>query len=132
MTSPDLAPSRVPAGWLQANVLCLLSMLIWAMGFPANERLLLVSDPATLAATRMGTAALFLLAVWTAVEGAAALRRARWSVGLFIGGVGFGLGSITMLWAQRLTDSTTVAVVSSMLPIIGLLFETLFDGRRIT
>lgn len=132
MTSPDLAPSRAPSGWLQSNIVCLLSMLIWAMGFPANERLLLVSDPATLAASRMGTASLFLLVVWVAVEGPAVLARAKWPTGLFIGGVGFGLGSITMLWAQRLTDATTVAVVSSMLPIIGLLFETVFDGRRIT
>jgi drug/metabolite transporter (DMT)-like permease len=107
-------------------------MLIWSMGFPANERLLLVSDPATLAAARMGTAGLFLLAVWALLEGPAALGSAKWPTGLFIGGVGFGFGSITMLWAQRLTDATTVAVVSSMLPIVGLLFETVFDGRRIT
>ena len=132
MTSPALSQPRATTGWLQANIVCLMSMLIWSMGFPANERLLAVTDPATLAAARMGVAALFLLVVWAAIEGPAALARAKWPTGLFIGGVGFGLGSITMLWAQRLTDATTVAVVSSTLPIIGLLFETIFDGRRIT
>lgn len=119
-------------GWAAANVICTLSMIIWALGFPAADRLFATFSPFSVAALRMGTAAVFLLMVWVVAEGPQALARARWPRGLLIGGIGFGFGSAAMLNAQQMTNSTTVAVVSSTLPVVGLAFEALFDGRRLS
>lgn len=119
-------------GRTAANVICTLSMIIWAMGFPAADRLFATFSPFSVAALRMGTAAVFLVAIWAIAEGPHALARASWAKGLLIGGLGFGFGSAAMLNAQQMTNSTTVAVVSSTLPVVGLAFEALFDGRRLS
>lgn len=121
-----------PSGSLTANAVCALAMIIWAMGFPAADRLLVDFAPVTVSAFRMGFAAIFLLAVWIVVEGPRALSGTHWPKGLMIGGIGFGLGSSALLSAQAMTDATTVAVITSTLPVIGLALEAMLDGRRIT
>lgn len=118
-------------GWVTANAVCTLSMIVWAMGFPAADRLLVDFSPLVVAAGRMSIAAAFLVLLWLLAEGPAALSRARWGRGMMIGGIGFGFGSAAMLVAQRMTDATTVAVISSTLPVVGLALEALFDGRRL-
>ncbi len=117
---------------LTANLIGMASMLIWATGFPAVDRLLPVYGPLPLTALRMGSAILLLLPLWLLADGAQVLARAPWRRGLWIGAAGFGVGAFLIVLAQQMTDAVTVAIISSTMPVIGIALECLFDGRRLT
>lgn len=128
-TITPLAPT---SGALSANLLCMGSMLIWAMGFPAVDLLLPAIPPLQLTALRMGLAALFLVPLWVALDGLAALRSANWRRGLIVGGFGFGLGAFFLIVAQNMTDAVTVAVIAATMPVIGVTLECLLDKRALS
>ena len=125
MSTADLArlPAAPPGRIVTGNLICMASMMIWAAGFPAAERLLDTWHPLILIAARFVVAMALLLPVWLLLEGAGALRRAPWGRGLWIGGLGFGLGAWLLLAAQALTDPVTVAVISAAAPIAAVLIE---------
>lgn len=123
------APAMSP---LSANLICMASMLVWAMGLPAIEILLDKIDPLPLAALRLGMAGLVLVAIWLAMEGAQAVRTAPWLRGTWIGTVGFGAGVVLLVMAQARTDAVTVAVIAATMPVVGITLECLLDGRRLT
>lgn len=116
---------------VKANLFCLLSMVVWAMGLPAAGFLIDAVPPLPLTAMRMSLAALALLPVWWLVEGMSALRAAPIGRGLLIG-VLFGAAGALLVAAQAETDPVTVAVVSAAMPVIGIALECAFDGRRLT
>lgn len=120
------------SGAVMANVLCSLSMLLWAVGLPAAETLLPRVPALPLAAARLTLSALFLLPIWWALEGSKSLRQAGWGRGILVGGTGFALGAYLMTLGQSLTGPVTVAVISATLPIYGIALEVVFDKRRIT
>ena len=117
---------------LRANVLCMLSMLIWAMGLPAASLLLATVPPLPLTAARMLMAAACLLPLWGLVEGFGALRTAPWRKGVFIGGGTLGLGAFLLVLGQGMTDAVTVAVISASMPVVGIAIEVLLDGRKLS
>jgi drug/metabolite transporter (DMT)-like permease len=116
---------------LLANLVCTLSMLTWAMAFPAAEFLLQSWSALPLIAIRLVLAALALLGVWVAVEGPGALRRANWLKGGLIGALGFGASAWLLLWGQAISDPVTVAVITAALPAVGAALEVMLDGRRV-
>lgn len=122
----------IPANPLLANLICMASMLIWAAGLPAADVLIGPLPPLVLASLRMCIAALVLLPIWLALDGWATLRRANWLRGIVIGGIGFGLGSFLIIFAQSRTDAVTVSVISATMPVVGIALECLFDGRKLT
>lgn len=130
MTATPLPSLQNPR--LTANLIGMASMLIWATGFPAVDRLLPIYGPLPLTALRMGSAALLLLPLWLILDGTPAIARAPWRRGLGIGTVGFGIGAFLIVLAQQMTDAVTVAIISSTMPVIGITLECLFDGRRLT
>ncbi len=117
---------------LRANVMCMLSMLIWAMGLPAATLLLATVPPLPLTAARMLMAAACLLPLWGLVEGFGALRTAPWRKGVFIGGGTLGLGAFLLVLGQGMTDAVTVAVISASMPVVGIAIEVLLDGRKLS
>ena len=117
---------------LFANVLCMLSMLAWAAGLPAADILIGKVPPLPLTAARMAMAALVLLPLWLAVDGAFALRRAAWGKGILIGGLTIGLGAFMLVIGQSMTGPVTVAIISASMPLIGIAIEVLLDGRKVT
>lgn len=129
VTTPGTA---LPPGQLQANLIAMASMLVWATGFPAVDHLLPVLPPVWLTAARMALAAAALLPLWLALDGWQALRAAPWLSAMSVGAAGFGLGAWFLIVAQDLTDGVTVAVITATLPVIGIAMEALFDGRRVT
>lgn len=118
------------------NLLCMLSMLVWAAGFPAAELLLGRWDPFLLTAARFVLSAGALTGLWLALGGVSELRAAAlagyWRKALWIGGAGFGLGALLLLTAQDMTDPVTVAVIATAMPIAGAGLEIALDGRRLT
>ena len=127
-----LSPARSP---LSANLLCMGSMLIWAAALPAAEVLIRADPqplpPLLLNAARMVMGAVFLLPLWWLVEGTEALRRANWLRGIMVGSL-LALGALLLVFGQTRTSAVMAAVVSSAMPLIGMVLEIVFDGRRLT
>ena len=89
MTAPAVAAPRSP---LAANLICMASMLVWAVGLPAADVLLAALPPLVITALRLVLAAAVLLPLWALADGWSAQRRAPWWRGIGVGGIGFGLG----------------------------------------
>lgn len=117
---------------LIANVICMLSMFVWAAGLPAAEILIGKVPALPLTAARMAMAAAVLLPLWLALEGAAPLRTAHWGKGIIIGGLTIGLGAFLLVIGQSMTGPVTVAIISASMPLIGITIEVVLDGRKIT
>ncbi len=128
-TATDFPAPRNPR--LLANLACVASMAIWAVGFPLADALLTTLSSLTVSVIRMTLAALFLIPLWGLVEGGGALRRADWAKGLRVGAIGFGLGAWLLVYAQQHTDGITVAVIAATMPVAGIALECLHDGRRL-
>ena len=80
-----ISPETASGTALTANLLCMLSMLIWASGLPAAELVIPLLLPEQLNALRMGLAALFLLPIWLLAEGWCPLVRVNWLRGIAVG-----------------------------------------------
>jgi drug/metabolite transporter (DMT)-like permease len=126
-SSPAIAHSV-----LTANMICVASMLVWAAGLPAADLIIPLIPPLPLTAMRTGLAALVLMLVWFAVEGAGPIRRARWAKGILIGGICIALGAVLLVIGQAYTDAITVSIITASMPIIGIALEVMLDGRRVT
>jgi drug/metabolite transporter (DMT)-like permease len=115
-----------------ANFLCMLSMLVWAVGLPAADLLIGPVPALPLTAARMVMASLCLLPLWWWLEGGAALRTAHWGKGVLVGGGGIGVGAFLLVLGQGRTNVVTVAVISAAMPVVGIAIEVLLDGRKLT
>lgn len=120
-----------PGAAFQANLICALSMFVWAAGLPAADLLIPHVPAMLLTSARIGLAALAVLLVWLLVEGPSRLQRAPWGRGLMIGTL-IGMGGFLLIVGQEKTDAVTVAVISSSLPVVGLALEVVLDGRKLT
>lgn len=117
---------------LFANVICMLSMLVWAAGLPAADILIGKVPPLPLTAARMALAAVVLLPLWWAVEGLSTLKTAAWGKGILVGGLTIGLGAVMLVIGQAMTGPVTVAIISASLPLLGIATEVVLDGRKMT
>jgi drug/metabolite transporter (DMT)-like permease len=117
---------------LAANAICLLSMLTWALGLPALSHLVQFIPPLTLTAYRVGLAGIVLVVAWLLWEGFGAVRRAPWGRGIAVGFVVMGVGAVLVAIALEKTDPVTVAIITAMMPLVGIGLELLLDGRRMT
>lgn len=124
-----LPQTRAP---LFANVICILSMLVWAAGLPAAELLIGKVPPLPLTAARMAMAAAVLLPLWLVLEGSTPLKSAHWGKGILIGGLTIGIGAFMLLIGQSMTGPVTVAIISASMPLIGIAIEVILDGRKVT
>ena len=115
-----------------ANFLCMLSMLVWAVGLPAADLLIGPVPALPLTAARMVMASLCLLPLWWWLEGGDALRTAHWGKGVVVGGGGIGVGAFLLVLGQGRTNVVTVAVISAAMPVVGIAIEVLLDGRKLT
>lgn len=116
---------------LNANLICMTSMLIWAAGLPAADMLIPLLIPEQLNALRMTLAGGFLVILWAALEGFGPLKRTNWLKGIAVGSL-IGLGAWFLIRGQALGGAVTAAVISSTLPVVGITLEVILDGRKIT
>ena len=124
-----IAPSRSD---FAANLLCLASMMVWAVGLPAAQLIIPLIPPITLTAMRAGLAAAVLIPLWIALEGVRPFLTANWPRGMLVGSVCIGLGSVFLVIAQAMTDPVTVAVITAIMPVIGITLEVALEGRKLT
>ena len=124
-----LIPPR--PGALTSNLTCFAAMVMWSFAFPIAEFMLASWGTVALVLTRQLIGVSVLFTAWLWIDGWARIVGADWRGGLHVGGIGFGLGSITFLVGQNLSDAVTPAIAASMMPIIGALLEVTLDGRRL-
>lgn len=117
---------------IASNLICLASMVIWASGLPAADLIIPHMPPVALTAARALLAAAVLLPVWWIVEGKTVVLGANWMKGAWVGFVTLGLASFFVIIALRYNDPVTVAIVSAVMPVIGILLECLADHRPFT
>ena len=117
---------------VRANLLCMLSMLVWAVALPAADLLIASVPPLPLTAARMALASACLLPLWWWFEGGAALRNAPWGRAMLIGGSTIGGGAFMLVVGQGMTNAVTVALVSASMPLIAIAIEVVLDARRLT
>lgn len=116
---------------LTANLLCVLSMVIWAAGISAADLVIPLLLPEQLNALRMGLSALFLVVIWCGSEGFGPIRRANWIKGILVGSL-IGLGAWFLVLGQARGGAVTVAVISATMPVVGIALEVFLDGRKLT
>ncbi len=107
-------------------------MMIWSFAFPIAEVLIETWGTVAVVFVRLLIGVLFLLLLWLWRDGVDTLRRADWTRGVGVGGIGFGVGSILFLVGQAMADAVTPAIAAAMMPIVGAVLELLFDRRRLT
>ncbi|MFC3087147.1 DMT family transporter [Tabrizicola soli] len=117
---------------LLANLICLASMVVWAAGLPAADLILPHMPPVALTAGRATLAAMVLVPLWWLIEGRRAILQADWLTGAWIGFVTLGLGSFFIVLALHYNDAVTVAIVTAVMPVIGILLECIADKRPFT
>lgn len=117
---------------LTANLICLASMVIWAAGLPAADLIIPHMPPVALTAGRALLAAAILLPIWWALEGRDAVLRADWVTGAWVGFVTLGLASFFVIIALQFNDPVTVAIVTAVMPVAGIMLECLADKRPFT
>ncbi|MCX7286602.1 MAG: DMT family transporter [Rhodobacterales bacterium] len=126
-----LSPSAARSA-LIANLICLASMMIWAAGLPAAGLIIPHMPPVALTAGRATLAALVLLPIWWLWEGRQAVLKADWATGAWIGFVTLGLASFFVIIALQFNDPVTVAIVTAVMPVAGILLECVSDKRPFT
>ena len=114
---------------IAGNTLALISIFLFAAGFPAAEVLLKVWHPITLMFFRLILAVATLVILWIFMEGLTQVLNAPWFKGIKIGILGFGIGTNLLLFAQWFTDPVTVALLATLIPVSAAILEV-WDGRR--
>jgi len=116
----------------KANGYCFFAALSWSFGFPAGTVLMADWDLLTLLLVRLVPSTIILLVVWWMLDGRLRLNKRIWAKGLAIGGIGFGFGSLLLLYGQQISNPVTPAIAAAMMPIMGAMLEVMLDRRRLT
>ena len=120
------------SGVLKSNFICILSIIFYAMGFPAAEYLLDDWDVVSIIAARNLSAFVLIFFVWIFYEGLQEVKVAKWIKGFWIGAIGFGIGSFFVLLLQSLTSPVIAALMVATMPVAAVTLEIFLDGRKIT
>ena len=117
---------------LKSNFTCMLSMILFASGFVAVESLLNAGwHPVYLNFLRHIIVVSFLIPLWIYFDGLKTVLGASWIWGIIVGGIGFGVGSILLLYGQVFSDPITVTIVCGFFPAVSGFLEVLLDKRKL-
>ena len=108
------------------------AIFLFASGFPAADHLLQTWGIITLITLRNFLALIVMILLVILLERGVVFRKLPWVNGFWIGGMGFGFGSLLLLIAQAMTDATTAALAAAAMPLFAVGLEVVLDGRRLT
>ena len=117
---------------IRGNVFGATAIFLFATGFPAADQLLQTWGIITLITLRNFLALLVMILLIFSLERSVVLRKLPWLNGFWIGGMGFGFGSLLLLIAQAMTDATTAALAAATMPLFAVGLEVALDGRRLS
>ena len=130
-SSSDFTNSN-DSGVLKSNLICIFSIVFYAMGFPAAEFLLDDWDVISIVAARNTLAFILIFFIWILYEGFQEVRIAKWNKGFWIGAIGFGIGSFFVLLLQSITSPVIAALMVATMPVAAVTLEIFLDGRKMT
>ena len=81
---------------IRGNIFCAIAVVFFALGFPAADQLLQTWGIVILIALRNFLALLTMLFLIFILESSVALHKLPWAKGFWIGGIGFGFGSLLL------------------------------------
>ena len=116
---------------IRSNITCLVAVALFAFTFPASDLLLKDWGILSVIVFRNISAFLLLLLMWLFSEGYSPLKGAGWIKGLWVGGIGFGIGSILMITTIYLTTPVVAALTAAIMPLAGVALEVASDGRKL-
>ena len=117
---------------IRGNIYGATAIFLFASGFPAADQLLETWGIITLITLRNFLAFMVMLLLIFLLERSVVLRELPWVNGFWIGGMGFGIGSLLLLIAQAMTDATTAALAAAAMPLFAVGLEVTLDGRRLS
>ena len=120
------------SGILRSNFICVFSILLFAMGFPAAEYLLDDWDVVSVITARNIFSFILIFIIWISIEGVQKVKSAKWLKGTLIGVAGFGIGAFLILYLQSLTSPVIAALAVATMPVFAVSLEMLLDGRKMT
>ena len=130
-SSSDFTNSN-DSGVLKSNLICIFSIVFYAMGFPAAEFLLDDWDVISIVAALNTLAFILIFFIWILYEGFQEVRVAKWNKGFWIGAIGFGIGSFFVLLLQSITSPVIAALMVATMPVAAVTLEIFLDGRKMT
>ena len=117
---------------IRGNIFGATAIFLFALGFPAADQLLQTWGIMTLISLRNFLALIVMIFLIFMLERNVVLRKLPWAKGFWIGGIGFGFGSLLLLIAQAMTDATTAALAATARPIFAVALEVASDARRLS
>lgn len=117
---------------IRGNIFGAIAIFLFALGFPAADQLLQTWGIMALIAFRNLIALMVMIFLIFLLERSVVLWKLPWVKGFWIGGIGFGFGSLMLLVAQAMTDATTAALAAAAMPIFAVGLEVALDGRRLS
>jgi drug/metabolite transporter (DMT)-like permease len=117
---------------IAGNLMAVFCMALWATSFPVTERLLEDWHPMLLVPARLVPGSLAIMLAAVCVGQGAAIRRAPWGTLLAIGGLGMGLGTTLIVWAQDYADPVTVSIILTTMPLVSALMGYFAGSERIS
>ena len=105
-------------------------MFFFASGFVAVEFLLDKGwHPIQLNFLRHILVISILIPLWIYWDGLENFLKANWRWGIFVGGLGFGCGSILLLYGQIFSDPVTITIILAVFPAVSGIVELIQDKR---
>ena len=105
-------------------------MFFFASGFVAVEFLLDKGwHPIQLNFLRHILVISILIPLWIYWDGFENFLKANWRWGIFVGGLGFGCGSILLLYGQIFSDPVTITIILAVFPAVSGIVELIQDKR---
>ena len=132
MKNSDTQPQSLSGlDLIRSNITCLVAVALFAFTFPASDILLEDWGVLSVIVFRNISAFALLLMMWIASEGYSPVKDADWLTGLWVGGIGFGIGSFLMITTIYLTTPVVAALTAAIMPLAGVILEVFFDGRKL-
>ena len=117
---------------IRGNIFGATAIFLFAAGFPAADQLLQTWGIIALITLRNLLALIVMIMLVFLLEKSVVFRKLPWLKGFWIGGMGFGFGSLLLLIAQAMTDATTAALAAAAMPLFAVGLEVALDGRRLS
>jgi drug/metabolite transporter (DMT)-like permease len=117
---------------ISGNLVALLCMTLWATTFPVTELLLRAWHPLLLVPARLVPGSLVILMATLLAGQGKAVRRAPWGTLFLIGGLGMGLATTLIVWAQDYSDPVTVSIIVTMTPVVSAVMGYFAGSERIS
>lgn len=117
---------------LHGNAICVGSIFLFSMAFPAADLLLQDWGVLGLISIRNMLAFGLIILLFIALSGVQGLRDLPWVRGFWIGFTGFGIGSTLLIYAQAISDPITAALAAAAMPISAVFIEIILDKRQLT